>query len=173
MIRKLAPFAAVLALAACRTPSQPFEGHPVLADIDFVGNRSIGKGELLSKIVTAPTNQGFFFMPKTARYYDADLFAIDVKRIVRWYNQKGFYEAKVTDVEEIPDPEGRISLRVHIDEGKQAFIRKMNYLGVDELQRPGPQRVHANQCEGSRAAADELGHRAKGLRSDEAAAIAL
>ena len=43
-------------------------------------------GELMDHIATAPTS-GFF--SKTARYYDADLFAIDLKRIVRWYNRRG------------------------------------------------------------------------------------
>ncbi|HEY6050303.1 MAG TPA: POTRA domain-containing protein, partial [Thermoanaerobaculia bacterium] len=131
MIRKLAPF--LLLLAACRTPSQPLEGMPVLADIDFVGNKSIGKGELLSKIVTAPTNQGWFFLPKTAHYYDADLFAIDLKRIVRWYNEKGFYEAEIADVQETSDGEGRVTLRVAIKEGRRAMIRKMDYAGVEQL----------------------------------------
>ncbi|MFL5387769.1 MAG: hypothetical protein ACJ79C_03515, partial [Myxococcales bacterium] len=60
-------------LAACRTPSTPFEGHPVLVAIDFVGNNSISGGDLRDKIATQATS-GFF--SKTARYYDADLFAI-------------------------------------------------------------------------------------------------
>lgn len=131
MIRKLAPL--LLALAACRTPSQPFEGRPVLADIDFVGNKSIGKGELLAKIVSQPTNTGWFFLPKTAHYYEADLFAIDLKRIVRWYNEKGFYEAKIADVQELTDSEGRVSVRVTIDEGRRATIRKMDYAGAEGI----------------------------------------
>ncbi|HZX64994.1 MAG TPA: POTRA domain-containing protein, partial [Myxococcales bacterium] len=106
-------------LAACATPSTPFEGHPVLVAIDFVGNNSISGGDLRDKIATQATS-GFF--SKTARYYDADLFAIDQKRIVRWYNEKGFYEAKIKNVEEQIDREGRVRLVVHIDEGRRARI---------------------------------------------------
>ena len=112
--------AALLALCACATPSTPCEGRPVLAGIDFVGNKSISSGELIDHIATQPTS-GFF--KKTARYYDADLFAIDVKRVVRWYNQKGFYEAKVTAVDEVPDDAGRVKLVVHVEEGRRAYVK--------------------------------------------------
>jgi translocation and assembly module TamA len=120
----------LLSLFACATPSTPFEGRPVLTDIDFVGNESIKSGELRDKIATAPTS-GFF--SKTPRYYDADLFAIDVKRIVRWYNQKGFYEAKVTAVEELTDEEGRVRLLVHIEEGRRTYVKAVNFLGWEML----------------------------------------
>lgn len=124
------PALALLALAACATPYQPFEGHPVLAAIRFQGNDHVSAGELMDHIATAPTS-GFF--SKTARYYDADLFAIDLKRIVRWYNRKGFYEAKILGVDELPDDAGRVTLLVKIDEGRPSKIRKMTYKGLEQL----------------------------------------
>ena len=58
------------------------EGNKVkIGKIKFEGNKSISGGDLLGHIATAPSS-GFF--SKTARYYDADLFALDVRRIVRW-----------------------------------------------------------------------------------------
>ena len=123
-------FSVLLLLAACATPYQPLEGRPVLAGIRFEGNHSISGGELLNHIATAPTS-GFF--SKTARYYDADLFAIDMKRIERWYNEKGFYEAKVENVEELRDDKGRVTLLVKINEGRRAVVRKMEFTGADAL----------------------------------------
>jgi len=102
----------------------------VLVGIDFVGNKSISAGELRDKIATQATS-GFF--SKTARYYDADLFAIDQKRIVRWYNEKGFYEAKIKNVEEQTDREGRVRLVVHVDEGRRARIASIEYQGQEPL----------------------------------------
>jgi len=124
------PALALVLLAACATPYQPFEGHPVLAAIRFQGNQRVSAGELMDHIATAPTS-GFF--SKTARYYDADLFAIDLKRIVRWYNRKGFYEAKILGVDELRDDMGRVTLVVKIDEGKPSFIHKMQYKGLEQL----------------------------------------
>jgi translocation and assembly module TamA len=126
-LRKTLPLV-LLALCACATPSTPFEGRPVLVGIDFVGNKSISSGELLDHIATAPTS-GFF--KKTARYYDADLFAIDLKRIVRWYNQKGFYEAKVTGVDEVQDDKGRVRLVVHVEEGRRAYVKDIWFVDTD------------------------------------------
>ena len=121
---------ALALLAGCATPYQPFEGRPVLAAIRFEGNKTISAGDLLQHIATAPTS-GFF--SKTARYYDADLFAIDQKRIVRWYNEKGFYEAKILDVQELKDDMGRVTLVVKLDEGRRAIIRKMDFQGLQNL----------------------------------------
>ncbi len=121
---------ALLILAACATPSQPFEGHPVLAAIKFEGNKTIGGGDLLAKIATSPTT-GFF--SKTPRYYDADLFAIDLKRLVRWYNEKGFYEAKILETVEQKDDQGRVTLLVKLEEGRRAVIREMPLNGVEEI----------------------------------------
>jgi translocation and assembly module TamA len=123
-------FSVLLLLAACATPYQPLEGRPVLAGIRFEGNHSFSGGELLNHIATAPTS-GFF--SKTARYYDADLFAIDIKRIERWYNEKGFYEAKVENVEELRDDKGRVTLLVKINEGRRAVVRKMEFTGAEAL----------------------------------------
>ena len=101
----------------------------MLADIKFEGNKSISRSDLLAHIVTAPTS-GFF--SKTARYYDADLFAIDLKRIVRWYNEKGFYEARIQDVQEQRDDKGRITILVKIEEGSSKREMKAMF-GADFL----------------------------------------
>lgn len=123
---------ACAALAACATPSTPFEGHPVLKAIRFEGNRSISSGDLESKIATSATS-GFF--SKTARYYDEDLFHIDEKRIVRWYNEKGFYEARIENVRTETDDKGRVTLIVSIVEGPRAKVREVSLDGVQALPR--------------------------------------
>lgn len=102
----------------------------MLAAVKFEGNKTIGSSELLSKIATTPTS-GFF--SKTARYYDADLFELDLKRLVRWYNEKGFYEAKILDVQEQRDAEGRVTVVVKLDEGRRAYIRQMELTGLDQV----------------------------------------
>jgi outer membrane protein assembly complex protein YaeT len=123
---------ALLAAAACATPYLPHEGHPVLVAIRFEGNDSIKSGDLLNKIVTASTS-GFF--DKTARYYDSDLFDIDQKRLIRFYNTRGFYEAKIADVQELHDDKGRVTLVVKIDEGKRTRVVKQDYEGLGDLSK--------------------------------------
>jgi translocation and assembly module TamA len=129
--RKAVVAAAVMAaLAGCATPSTPFEGRPVLKEIRFEGNRSISSGDLESKMATAPTS-GFF--KKTPRYYDEDLFAIDRKRIERYYNEKGFYEARVVGARTESDDKGRVTLVVSINEGPRAKVKEVRLEGVQNL----------------------------------------
>jgi translocation and assembly module TamA len=123
---------AFLFAAACATPYQPYQGHPVLAEIKFEGNKQVSSKELLSKIVSAPTS-GFF--SKTPRYYDADLFEIDQKRIARYYNMKGFYQAKILDIQEERDDKGRVTLIVKIAEGPWARVKKQDFEGVEKLSK--------------------------------------
>ena len=132
MHQKAKALAALCLAFACATPSTPFEGHPVLAAIKFDGNKSISSKDLEEHIATAATS-GFF--TKTAHYYDADLFTIDQKRLLRWYNDKGFYEAKITGVDETRDDAGRVTLLVHIDEGRRAIVRKLDFEGLDLLRK--------------------------------------
>jgi translocation and assembly module TamA len=129
-LKRLAP--ALLLAAACATPYKPFEGHPVLAAIKFQGNSSVSSKDLMSKMVTAPTS-GFF--SKTARYYDADLFEIDQKRIVRYYNMKGFYQARIVDIQDQTDDKGRVTLLVKIEEGRRARVVKQDFEGMEKLSK--------------------------------------
>ncbi len=119
----------LLALA-CAHPSEPKEGHPVLTGIDFVGNKRMPTGDLEKHIATEPWS-GFF--GKTPRYYDEDLFEIDKKRIERYYQSKGFFEAKVDGVDVIKDGQGRVSLKVHLTEGPRATISNFSIEGLDKL----------------------------------------
>src|SRR5438094_8902977 len=99
----------LLVLAACATPYEPFEGHPVLGAIQFRGNQSISGGELLDHIATAPTS-GFLLFTKTARYCAAGRFALDPKRAQAWYTPNGFYEANVKDVQKLTSDKGRVTV---------------------------------------------------------------
>ena len=56
-----------------------------------------------------------------------------IKDDFRWYNEKGFYEAKITNVEELTDDKGRVRLVVHIDEGRRAKVASIKYEGKGQL----------------------------------------
>src|SRR5437899_2267607 len=88
---------------------------------------------LLVSFAASSTTPTGGFLSQTARYYDADLFAIDVKRIERWYNRKGYYDAKVKDVQEKKDDMGRVTLVVTIEEGKRAKVDQVEIHGLSGL----------------------------------------
>jgi len=115
---------------ACATPSATVDGHRVLTGIEVVGNASLSSDDLKGKIVTRPTTGVF---SKDVRYYDPEVFEVDLQRIVRWYNAKGFYRARVTNVEKGLDDEGRVKLVVHIDEGNRARVQSVEFEGASAL----------------------------------------
>jgi len=121
---------------SCATPSAMKEGHPVLTGVDFEGNHSQSAKELRSKIATESTS-GWF--SKTVRYFDADLFEIDKKRIERFYQAKGFFQAKVEGVDVQRDNEGRVSLKVHLKEGPRVTISNFHIEGMEAL-KPNEQK---------------------------------
>jgi len=110
----------------------------VLTAIDFVGNDSLGADELKGQIVTSETTGTF---SKDVRYYDPAVFAVDQKRIIRWYNGRGFYRAGVEKVEEIQDAEGRVKLAVHVREGPRSIVRRVDFDGAGDLSAKEIQRL--------------------------------
>jgi translocation and assembly module TamA len=137
--RAVIAVAVMAAVAGCATPSTPFEGRPVLKEIRFEGNHSISSGDLEAKMATAATG-GFF--KKTPRYYDEDLFAIDRKRIERYYNEKGFYEARVEGARTEFDDHGRVTLVITIHEGRRTKVKEVTLEGVQNLSHDEQEDLH-------------------------------
>ncbi len=119
---------------ACASVPPPQDGRPILLGLKFEGNDSLGGGELDSKIVTAPSG-GLF--RKTYRTWDADLFEIDQQRILRWYRDKGFFEATIDKVDALPagETEGRDAVKVwvHVSEGRRTRVQRVTVTGMEEV----------------------------------------
>ena len=79
------------------------------------------------------TRQTSGLVEKDVRYFDRDAFDVDVLRLVRWYNARGFYRAKVTGVDEQVDGKGRVKVVVHVEEGVRAIVRSIDFDGADAL----------------------------------------
>src|SRR4051794_38274537 len=102
----------------------------VLTGIDFVGNQTLASDDLKNQIATRHTT-GWLW--KDVAYYDPEMFAVDRRRIERWYAAKGFYRARVAKVEEVVDADGRVKLVVQVDEGKRALVESVELDGAEEL----------------------------------------
>ncbi|HEX4382070.1 MAG TPA: POTRA domain-containing protein, partial [Myxococcales bacterium] len=77
------------------------------------------------------------------RYYDADLFEIDQKRLLRWYQMKGFFEAKIVEIKDTADDKGRVTLHIKIEEGKRTKVSKQDFEGMDKLTQKEQHRIDA------------------------------
>ncbi len=66
--------------------------------------------------------------------YDRNIFARDQSRIERWYQARGYYDARVTKVVPKTDDEDRkIQLAITVHEGQPVLITKLDVHGLEAL----------------------------------------
>jgi translocation and assembly module TamA len=77
--------------------------------------------------------------------YDEAILKLDLERITRWYRARGFYQARVLDVEYDPPevkerdesakcPEGcKVDVTVVVEEGTPVRVRKVTLGGIDQM----------------------------------------
>ena len=98
--------------------------------ITFVGNHSIGAGELRKQMVTSPW---LLFLKKGV--YDEDQLARDVVNLRNYYIQEGFLDVRVDRELEFRPDRKRLTIRVIIDEGPRYHVRSVALEGVERFSR--------------------------------------
>lgn len=121
--------AAGLALvgAACLHPRGTVE-RPAITSFDIHGTHAVSAGELENHLVTQAS--GTWIWQKT-RYYDEDAFATDKRRILRYYQARGYYDAKISSAEVLPDGRGRVRIRVVVSEGDPVRVATLDIDGIE------------------------------------------
>ncbi len=66
--------------------------------------------------------------------YERPIFDRDLARIERWYQARGYYDARVTNVERAADEAARkIALDVTVQEGQPVLTEQVDVLGIEAL----------------------------------------
>jgi outer membrane protein assembly complex protein YaeT len=98
-------------------------------DLIISGNKEIGASELEDALSTKTRP---WYAPWRARpVFDPAVFASDLERIVKFSQDKGYYEAKVTHDLEVDDKEGLVSASIHVSEGEAIRVAQMSVEIVD------------------------------------------
>jgi outer membrane protein assembly complex protein YaeT len=98
-------------------------------DLIISGNKEIGASELEDALSTKTRP---WYAPWRARpVFDPAVFASDLERLVKFYQDKGYYEAKVTHDLEVDDKEGLVSASIHVSEGEAIRVAQMSVEIVD------------------------------------------
>jgi outer membrane protein assembly complex protein YaeT len=116
----------LLAAAGCRE-----EGGVEVKDFSFEGTEAVSEGQLKSVLATGESA----WLPwGTKRYFNREQFDADLKRIVAFYNDRGFPEARVTDLDvQLSEDQTSVKIRVTIDEGEPIVVERIDYAGFDVL----------------------------------------
>ncbi|MGZ6097321.1 MAG: BamA/OMP85 family outer membrane protein [Myxococcaceae bacterium] len=116
-----------LLLAACAGKQKPDE--PPIRSLKIEGTKQIKAGVIEDHILTTgPSWWPFSATP----YFDPIAWQADMRRIERYYQSQGYYQAEVVDDEVRPDDDG-VALTVQVSEGKPTIIRHIQFEGLDSL----------------------------------------
>jgi translocation and assembly module TamA len=65
------------------------------------------------------------------RTLDEDALTVDRRRIEAWYRERGYYGARVQDVTVTPDGEGRVEVKLTVDEGQPTRVANVEVRGLE------------------------------------------
>ncbi len=103
---------------------------PVVNEIAISGAKQVSPGDLEQRIAT---NQANFFSHVFGPVptFDPTTWTADLRRIERYYQSLGFYQAEVVDESVVPDNKGGVRLSLSIDEGKPTHVTALEIEGLD------------------------------------------
>lgn len=126
---------AALAASACITA--PPKDQPLVKELRIEGTHQVSEGDIKDRILT--TEPSF---PWEFEVFDPNAWQADLRRIERYYETQGYFQARVVEDEIIPEDDS-VRLRVRVLEGEPTRIAEIRIEGLDALTEP--QRVIALQ----------------------------
>jgi translocation and assembly module TamA len=109
---------------------------PVVKSIRFRGNSAVSSRDLAGALATQST--GWWpFAKKHA--FDPVAWAEDLKRVVRVYESRGYYDAKVVNEHVDTAKGGEVRLEVEVREGEQTHVASLEVRGLESLAAPDRQ----------------------------------
>jgi translocation and assembly module TamA len=103
---------------------------PVIRDLRITGADAVPPRQIKKRILTTKT--GWWPFAEKHRF-DPVSWEADLKRIVRLYVSRGFYEARVENPTVKPDGEDGVALAVQVVEGEPTHVASLEVTGLDAL----------------------------------------
>jgi outer membrane protein insertion porin family len=92
--------------------------NPVIQEIKITGNKKIKEKDILAGIVTKPY-----------AILQRNVVSEDVQKILKLYQQKGYYNAEVTSSIGFPKDPHKAVVTFNIDEKDKVYIKSINFVG--------------------------------------------
>jgi outer membrane protein assembly complex protein YaeT len=118
----------LLVLAGCIEEQQT----PIKVDhLRFTGVKAVKKSQLSSVLATAQSSR----LPwGTKHYFTRNQFEADLKRIVAFYRDRGYPDAKVASFDvKLNQKQDAADITVNIDEGQPILVEQIEFIGFDVL----------------------------------------
>ena len=98
--------------------------RPKVSDVQFIGNDTFPKGQLLKTIKTKKKKLLFFSV-----YFDPDQFEEDREKLLEVYQKKSFLDADVKSHVDFNEDKSKASVIFTIEEGPAYFVDSIYYIG--------------------------------------------
>ena len=116
----------LIGAAACKE-----EGSVKVTSFTFKGNQAVTSKQLKSVLATAASSK----LPwGTKRYFSREQFEADLKRIVAFYTDRGYPDARVTSFDvKMSEQQDSVGITINISEGEAVTVERIALEGFDEL----------------------------------------
>jgi outer membrane protein insertion porin family len=109
-----------------------------IAEITFLGNDNFTTKQLRHKMKnTKKKNLNFF---KSSKYV-SEKYEEDKDKLYTYYNDNGFKDFKIVNDSLYPISKDRVGLKIRLDEGKQYFLRNVDWVGNSVYKKEDLERV--------------------------------
>ncbi len=130
---RLATSVALLLTAGCATTNAPPPSGPKVTALDIQGTDQVSEGAIKDRILTTATPFWGFWPFGGPSYFDANAWQADLRRIERYYQAQGYYQAQVVNAEVKPDGDDKVAIDIQVQEGEPTHIGAIQVTGLDTL----------------------------------------
>jgi outer membrane protein insertion porin family/translocation and assembly module TamA len=125
----LAALGVCVVLAGCIETDQSIR----VAHLKFTGVKSVNKGQLRSVLATVQSSK----LPwGETHYFNRQQFDADLKRVVAFYSDRGYPDAKVKSFDvELNQKKDAVDITIDIDEGQPLLVERIEYSGLEVIPR--------------------------------------
>ncbi|MBL8949461.1 MAG: BamA/TamA family outer membrane protein [Myxococcaceae bacterium] len=124
--------ALLLVVCACASTEERPDG-PIIDDFDIEGTEQLSERDLKKKVLTGDSFLRWLPVFGKEERFDQNAWAADQRRVERFYQAHGFYQAQVVEEEVKPLKEGHVYLRMKVKEGGPTVIRRLTISGLEPL----------------------------------------
>ena len=122
---------AILLCVLCATAACKDKGGVKVSSFKFNGTKAVSDSQLKSVLATVASSK----IPwGTKRYFSREQFEADLKRIVAFYKDRGYPDARVTSFDaKLNDAQTSVSITVNIEEGEPLRVERIVLEGFEPL----------------------------------------
>jgi translocation and assembly module TamA len=115
-------------------------------ELELKGVDQLDEGDIKAKILTTETPwwEPLWPFDKGPSYFDPNAWQADLRRIERYYQAEGYYQAQVVSDEVKPQGQEEVELAVTVSEGKPTTVGSIEVTGLEGLPEEHQRRARAD-----------------------------